>query len=126
MGQRVCKVKVIRQSSGESLSLPYASFRTLVATAPALAIFALFYLESIESISHENDIHYYSAYTAIVVVLLGLIVGGFSITLIRSEHPRGQGIVDLLVRTISIPDDGETKSRTSAELPGTDLGEPAL
>ena len=103
IGQRVCHVRILMQITGARLSLLYSLFRTLIVTAPALSIFTLVYLDSIDSVSHVGGIGYYSVYAAIVVFLIGMIVGGFSMVLIRTEHPRGQGVVDLLLRTISVP-----------------------
>ena len=105
VGERALGVRMVMQDTFEPLSLWYSALRTLLVTSPFLAFFVLVSLDSAFTIDDEMTLYDITAHAAIVLLLLGLIVWAISVSLIRSEHPHGQSLTDLTMRTIRVPNE---------------------
>ena len=104
LGQALSGVRIVRQDDFEPLSSRVAFLRTLVVSAPAIAFFVLVAINSEPSIDREYSPQDIAEIVAIIVLFLGLAVGGISKSIIRPEHPHGQGLADLLTKTICVPE----------------------
>ena len=103
LGQRAFNVRVVMQRTFKPLNFWYALLRSLVVTLPVMAVIVLVAFESMPEADGPRDTNYYIAYTAAIVLVLGLVWVAVSFGFIRPEHPHGQGLVDLFMKTISVP-----------------------
>ena len=71
--------------------------------SPAIAFLLLVGFGSNATINDTRPIQYGVAYAAALVLSVGLLEGLLSSGFIRPEHPHGQGLVDLVMKTIAVP-----------------------
>ena len=102
-GQCLFGVRIVRQDDFEPISLRHAFIRTLVVSAPTLAFLVLVAIGSESPINDKYSLQDYAGIAAASVLILGITVKAISISLIRQEHPHGQGLMDLFIRTICVP-----------------------
>ena len=103
LGQQLVHVRIVSSRNGERPRLVIIMIRTLI---PALT--GYFYLllpilgSSTSSLMNSKTIPYLISF-GFALSMIVLIVGVASLAWLREIHPRGQGLLDLITKTVSIP-----------------------
>ena len=108
-GQRLAGVRVVTATRRlDRPGLLRIAFRTFLPLALFYGFYMLVYLEDEGSVSLDDGLLRYVAYSVAVLAALGLLLGNLSIAVLRNMHPQGQGLLDLIAKTVVLPADEVT------------------
>ena len=101
IGQRLRRVKIVSARTGRPLGSVHRALRTLLLQLPLFAAYVFM------AASTEMDLNTSSIETEVVAVsafmllVFWMVVGTYSISLVRDVHARGQGVLDLMTRSFA-------------------------
>lgn len=101
IGQRLTRVEVVSARTGRPLGSIHNALRTLVLLLPLFSANILIVTSArtgLNTDSIETDVLAVSAY---MLLVFWMVVGTFSLALVRDVHARGQGVLDLMTRSFA-------------------------
>ena len=105
-GQRLAKIRVVKATEDlRRPSLLRTGYRTFLPLAHFYAFYMLIALEGEGNISLDGGIPAFIGGAVSLLAALGLMLGSLSIVILRNIHPQGQGLLDLIARTVVLPAD---------------------
>ena len=102
VGQRAALIRVVRAANGRRVGWSRASLRILLPMAPVYLFYLLLLLGSSDSTRSEVPFLSFALGATAVVFMLSIMLSILSNILVRNLHPRGQGVLDLIMRTVSV------------------------
>ena len=103
LGQQLVRVRVVSSRSGERPGLARIMIRTFFPTLAGFFYLLLPLLESSTSSLMDSGTLPYVVSIGFALSVIMLITGVASLVWLREIHPRGQGLLDLITKTVSIP-----------------------
>ena len=111
MGQWLVRVRVAASEDGERPSIARITLRTLLVTLPLFFYLLLPFMQSSESSLIENRVFSYVVVVGFSIAMIFLLLGVISLVWLREIHPRGQGLLDLVSKTVSVPHPRRQRTR---------------
>ena len=113
LGQQLVRVRIVSSRSGERPRLVTIMIRTFIPTLAGFFYLLLPILGSSTSSLMDSRTMPYVISIGFALSMIVLIVGVASLVWLREIHPRGQGLLDLITKTVSIPyPKGQSRSQT--------------
>ena len=112
-GQRVVRVRLVTATSDlDRPGFVRVALRTLLPLAPFYAFYMLIYFEGEGSVNLDDGALRLVFGGIAVLAALGLLLGNLSIAILRNMHPQGQGLLDLIAKTVVLPVDEVTEANS--------------
>ena len=102
LGQRTAWTRVATAVSGTPLGLWRTSLRILIPMSPVSLFYLVLLLVASDNSGSEDSFLSYALDWTAAVFMISILLGVLSNILIRNIHPRGQGLLDLVMRTVSV------------------------
>lgn len=120
-GQRLARIRVVTERQLRRPKLSTIALRTLIPIASVYTLVLAISLEATGAVNEENGVWYSAFVVGAVFLMLLNAIGFLSLVFFRNIHPRGQGVIDLITKTVVMPAD-KVFDTTDSNVDGLDHG----